>query len=643
MISTNQSETKTAPLIAKLRSAIVMVGLIIGQSGMVIAQQADPPPANPPQSGQPSSQQPLEKPNNSGNNVMPATIKPDPDKQRPITEVLPAISLPMSAPPIAPDYKAPRRPLPNIERVGVDPNNRLLLRLDEAILMALENNKDITAARIETRIAQFNLLSSQGIYDPRFATETFFERSNSPVSSLLGGGNGKVMQRTATGSLRLSGLTPKGGGNYQLDFTASRLSTDNQFVALTPQFPSALTLSYTQPLFRGRKIDDNRRNISIAKKNLDLTDAQFRQRVIETITNVERAYWDLAYALRNLNIQIDGVTLGLILLESSERLVAEGMLPASDLVSSQAQVTLFEQNVYLAQEAVTRAENSLKALVLPDRNSAVWSQVVIPTSPVALPPPEMALDPAIELALRNRPEVAQLAANVEINEINQQFFRDQTKPQLDLVGVYTATGLAGNVVAPTNNALSGGNAALINRLNELSRRAGLPNVVIPTNTASIPGFLTGNLNDSLGNLFGQRFTTARLGVRLSFPIRNRVAEANLGRVMVEKERLKNQREQTEQNVAVEVRNALQVMRSAQSRLAAAAASRAATEQQFNSEKNRFEAGLANVFFVLQRQAEVAVARGRELQAQIDLNKAIAEFNRIIGSTLQVYNVSVSSK
>jgi HAE1 family hydrophobic/amphiphilic exporter-1 len=319
------------------------------------------------------------------------------------------------------------------------------------------------------------------------------------------------------------------------------------------------------------------------------------------------------------------------------------MLAASDIVSAQAQVTLFEQNVYLAQEAVTRSENSLKALLLPDRNSAVWSQALIPSSPVTLPPPDMGLEPAIELALRNRPEVAQLAANVEINEINQQFFRDQTKPQIDLVGVYTATGLAGNLVAQTNNALSGSNAALFNRINQLSQLAGLPIIPLPTNNSTFPGFLVGNLSDSLGNLFGQRFTTARLGVRLSFPIRNRVAEANLGRALVEKDRLKNQREQTEQNVAVEVRNALQVMRSAQSRLTAAAASRAATEQQFNSEKNRFEAGFSNTFLVLQRQAEVAIARGRELQAQIDLNKAVAEFNRIIGNTLQVYNVSVSSK
>jgi outer membrane protein TolC len=623
MIIANLPKTKLAALITSLR-AVILACLIIGPAITVLAQQPDVAKQN-------------ATPDATQNATKSATDK------RPVTELLPAIPLPMSPPPIAPDYKAPQRALPNIERVGIDPNNRLLLRLDEAILMALENNKEITAARIETRIAQFNLLASQGIYDPRFATETFFERSNAPVSSLLGGGNGKVMQRTAAGSLRLNGLSPKAGGSYQLDFSAMRISTDNQFVALTPQFPSALTLSYTQPLFRGRKIDDNRRNLSIAKKNLDLTDAQFRQRVIETITNVERAYWDLAYALRNLDIQIDGVKLAIILLESNERLVAQGMLAASDIVSAQAQVTLFEQNVYLAQEAVTRSENSLKALLLPDRNSAVWSQALIPSSPVTLPPPDMGLEPAIELALRNRPEVAQLAANVEINEINQQFFRDQTKPQIDLVGVYTATGLAGNLVAQTNNALSGSNAALFNRINQLSQLAGLPIIPLPTNNSTFPGFLVGNLSDSLGNLFGQRFTTARLGVRLSFPIRNRVAEANLGRALVEKDRLKNQREQTEQNVAVEVRNALQVMRSAQSRLTAAAASRAATEQQFNSEKNRFEAGFSNTFLVLQRQAEVAIARGRELQAQIDLNKAVAEFNRIIGNTLQVYNVSVSSK
>ena len=122
-----------------------------------------------------------------------------------------------------------------------------------------------------------------------------------------GGANGAVTTSDYTGTLRLEGLTPKGGGNYRFDFSSIRSTTNNQFAALNPQYPAALTLTFTQPLLRGFRFDQPRRQIAIAKKNLSLTDAQFRQRTIETITNVQRAYWDLVFALRNLQIQRDAV------------------------------------------------------------------------------------------------------------------------------------------------------------------------------------------------------------------------------------------------------------------------------------------------------------------------------------------------
>src|SRR5207237_8720012 len=100
----------------------------------------------------------------------------------------------------------------------------------------------------------------------------------------------------------------------------------NQFAALNPQYPTALTFSYTQPRMRWLRFDQNRQSIEIAQKNLSLTDAQFRQRAIETITNVQRAYWDLVFALRNLQIQRDAVRDARTQLEHNKRLVAEGML-----------------------------------------------------------------------------------------------------------------------------------------------------------------------------------------------------------------------------------------------------------------------------------------------------------------------------
>ncbi len=172
------------------------------------------------------------------------------------------------------------------------------------------------------------------------------------------------------------------GGAYQLDFSSQRLTTNNHFVSLNPQFPSAATFTYTQPLWRGVRIDQNRRQIQIARKNLTLTDAQFRQQTIEVITRVVQAYWDLTFALRNLQVQIDAVRQARAQVKSNERQVNEGILALIDIVAAQTQVTTFEQNVYNAQEQVTRTENILKTLLLSDRSAALWSRALLPVTPI---------------------------------------------------------------------------------------------------------------------------------------------------------------------------------------------------------------------------------------------------------------------
>src|SRR5215216_2147384 len=193
----------------------------------------------------------------------------------------------LPVPSIAPDFKAPQKPLPELNRVGVDMNQQRPLSLREALAMALENNKDIEVARQNVRIAEFDLLGSQGAYDPRFTTQAFYERIESPISSFLAGGqNGSTIQSDYTGTARLEGQSPILGGNYRLDFSSVKLNTNNQFTALNPQYPTSLSVSYTQPLWRGLRFDNSRRQIEIARKNLSLSDAQFRQRAIDTITNV---------------------------------------------------------------------------------------------------------------------------------------------------------------------------------------------------------------------------------------------------------------------------------------------------------------------------------------------------------------------
>jgi HAE1 family hydrophobic/amphiphilic exporter-1 len=505
--------------------------------------------------------------------------------------------------------------MPSVERVGVDLTAQISLTLDQAIELALSNNNDIDASRNVAQISDYELTGARGIYDPLLTSENYFESLTNPTASAIGGAvNGAVTQKRFFSSGGVNGFTPFGGGQYSADFNGSRTTTSNTNSFLNPQFPTALTFAYVQPLLRNFRFDNNRRQIEIAKRNINLTDAQLRQRAIEVVAGVERAYWDLAFALREQQVQTETLIQAREQLESNKRLVAQGVLAPIELVAANAQILTFEQNVLTAQEAVTRTENTLKTLILPERTAIEWSRPIMPVSPTDLTPPAIGLEVALAEAMENRPEIDQLEVTADINRIDQRYFRDQTKPQVDLVGSYTAQGLAGSET---------------------------PAAFLPDGTSRVPPVLVGGLFTSLGNLAALRFPSYRIGVNISLPWGNRVAKANLGRVLVESDRIANTRAQTEQVIEAEVRNALQALRSTESRLEAAVAARIAAEELYASEERQFRGGTTTFYLVLQRQTDLTAARGREILARTNLNKAISDFQRAIGNTLTVNNVTVT--
>ena len=574
---------------------------------------------------------------------------PTPSPTPPLTpptsnsNLTPITGLPGDPQPNLSNLAIPNRPLPSAERVGVDQMNQMSLTLDEAVTLALQNNNDVDNSRIGVKIAEFNLRATLGVYDPTIVSESFYQRATTPTASTIGGAgsSGSVTQTSAVGNIGATGFSPRYGGLYQANFTTSRTTTNNQNATLNPQFPSNFTLTYTQPLWRGRKIDTNRRNIEIAKKNLSLTDAQFRQKVIDVVTQVEQGYWDLVFALRNLQVQNDAVKQAQIQLESNKRLVKQGVLAPIEIVAATAQITTFEQNVYTAQDTVTKAENTLKTLISKERTADIWSRPLTPVTPPELDVPKIPLENAVSDALKNRPELLQLQKTAEINEINTRYLRDQLKPQINFVGTYTSNGLAG-IANPVTRTSTTVDSNLLARVNQLSAFQGISPLVIPpvTTVTSPPANLVGGYFGSFSNLFQNNFPTYRAGISISFPFRNKVAEAQLGQNLAQESQIKNQRSQQELLIEADVRNTLQALRSAEAKLASANASRVAAEQLYESEQRQFRAGTTTVYLVFQRQTDLLNAQSRELQAQTDLNKAIANFQRATGNTLTVNNIIV---
>lgn len=530
-------------------------------------------------------------------------------------------------PPIAPNYRSDDRTLPDLGRVGVDMMDQRSLTLSDAIALALENNNDIEVTRKNVKIAEFDLRAARGVFQPRLTGQTFYERATTPNVSIFST-NQKTTVGSYVGNLGVTGYIPNFGTVLRADVNNQRQTSNNPISILSPQNNASIGFSLTQPLFKGRSFDQNRRTIEIAKRNLSLTDAQFRQRTIETIVNVQRAYWDLAFALRNLQVQRDGVKDAKDQYEHNKRLVAEGQLAPIDIVAAETQVANFEQAVYEALNTVNQAENALKNLISPNKAAKIWSESVTPTDPVDLTPPDTTLTEALNLALANRPELELNQVQRDINAIDRKFYSDLKKPQVDLVASYQSAGIGGdrnpNFSSPFGTSCNPDDPAYEACLARLAQQQ-----------ANL-GLLTGN---AYSGVFANRYPTFRVGVTVNLPLfGDRTAGAQYGRSLVEGEKIETQRAQLEQNIQIDVRNAIQTVRTAEAKLRAAAIARENSVKQYDSEQRKLDAGQTDVYKVLERQTALTSARSAELRAQTELNKAIADLQRATGNSLKANNV-----
>jgi HAE1 family hydrophobic/amphiphilic exporter-1 len=544
-----------------------------------------------------------------------------------------------------PPTTASGTPVPAITlppRVGVLPGAATPLTLDQAIQMALEHNNDVEVARLRLDIAAEDVKAAQGLWDPRLLPTFSYQSTTTPVtSSLSGGANGTVEETRTGGTMRFEGLSPWAGGRFTVDFSASKVESSNQFLRLNPTFPTAAVVSYTQPLLRGLRMDASRRQLQLSRRAADLTDLQLTQTVMDQLSAVEQAYWDLVYATRNLEVVTTALAQARAQVASNERQVTSGTLAPIDVVEAQTQVATFEQALATAQQALTESENRLKRLVLANRDATLWNAAIAPGDQDR-PVPGLPLDQAVTMALENRPELKEVDVALAQNAIDERYYGDQARPQADLVGTYTLAGLAGTTTSNSSPLRSSTDPAVLARLDALSALAGYdPVVITPSTTAPLPDFLSGGIGDSLANIGARRFPVAFVQLQIGLPIRNRTALAQVARTRINRRALVATRQQAEQSIQADVRNALQAVQSAEQRLQAAGSARRSASEQYESERRRFESGLSTVFLVLQRQTTLVTAQAREVRARADLNQAIAVFDRAVGATLTKHGVSLS--
>jgi len=239
--------------------------------------------------------------------------------------------------------------------------------------------------------------------------------------------------------------------------------------------------------------------------------------------------------------------------------------------------------------------------------------------------PDPTLIEATELALANRPELEINRTQRDINLLDQRLYRDQKKPQIDLIAGYSANGVGGNQNPNFNPTFP--TACTVNPTSPACRQQ-------QANLATLTG---SPFTDILAN----RYPTYRVGVNFNIPLfGDKTASAQLGRSQVEGERIVTQREQIEQAIEVDVRNAIQTIRVRSAQLRSAAIARENSERQYESEQRKLDEGQSDTFRVLERQTALAIARSNELRARTELNKAIAELERATGNTLKANDIDI---
>lgn len=532
----------------------------------------------------------------------------------------------------------------NYSRVGVQNDQTMPITLNEAIRKALQNNNDIEISKTDVRIAETTLRSLLGIYDPVFTVSPTYTRSQS---------TGSTPRNDFRVNANMTQNAPKGGATYQVFFNNNR--TESSFAqqqlssgtssSTSALYSSSLGFQFTQPLLRNFRIDNTRRGIKVQRKRLQQSDADFRRQTIETISQVQRAYWDLVFALRDQ--QNREVNLGFAR-ENLRVVVAKidaGALAPLARAEVNIEVANRESDLLLAAQNVSIAENTLKTLLLRDAASSEWAVSYVPTDQPVYSDEPVVLGEAVKDAMDNRPELRRLKLEKEINDIDLRYFRNQIKPQLDLVSSFSLNGLAqgtgtADAFVPQ---FTGNDEILRQRINFL-----LPSphpLFIPNPLIFVPGspaFQVGGFNRSMANMFRSDAPNFSIGVTFSFPLKNKTAKADLAGAQIQQERINAQTRSQEQTVLAEVRNAVQALETARQRVLTARRARENAQIQLEGERTLFDAGRSTTFLLFQRENALANAKNAEIRAETDFNKAIADLQRATSTTFQMNNIEVIS-
>lgn len=555
------------------------------------------------------------------------------------TALLPAV------PSVAPGFRAPAVAPSGARIIGVTAQPFVGIALQDAIAMALLSNPSLAISASNLRIARYNIVQVKGAYDVALHLEPQSSFSVNPPQNFLAAGPGEVgtytpgpfftsgpgnvIQHESGFQYGASGQT-ENGTTYQAGIGQSRTYNNTLFNAYNPYYLAQLNLAVGQPLLKNFGMNATKRQLKLAFINADADTAQTLIDASTTISHVETTYWDLVAAWRNVAIQEEALREAIAQQESNVRLARRGAAAPIDAVESETQVANFQTSVFQALETVSKLQNQLKSLITSRAGDPIWAANLVPSTSAGQLLGASDLSTIVAEAKAKRPEVRQaldrrLAAGVDV-----VFAKNQSLPQADVQAQYQSNGFAG-ILAPVPKFIEG-------YCTEPVANGGLGLSSCPTP----PPNTQGSMPWAYHSMWAGYFPTFNIALVVGYPVQGHVARGLRGLANEETTQARVLVQGVEERIGAEARNALQSYQSALSKLSSARQGRESAEAVYASELRKFHAGESTTFLVLQRQLELAQARGSELQAQTQLNESVVELERVDGTILSSNGVDVQT-
>jgi outer membrane protein len=477
------------------------------------------------------------------------------------------------------------------------------LTLQDAIKLTLENNLDLQIEKYNPEIADEQIAYQKGVFTPTFTSNFLHNGIKSPSSSDLTGATSLIdKEYDYNFGINYQSIY---GTNASLSFQNARSSTNSIFTTINPRFNSQLILQITQPLLRNFGKENVQYFVIQAKNNKDITDSNYKQKVIDIIYNTQQAYWNTAFAYANYEVQKTSLDLARKLLGDTQSRVDVGSLAPIEVLSAKAQVASLEQQLITAENLIRTNENILKTLIDSTDDPHALLYRIKPIDKPEYREVQLDLTTLVETAFKQRPDLQITETTIKSKELDERHYHNALLPSLNLSFGTGLTGLGGTQLIYSGD--------IFNRV--------------------LIGTIPGGYGDALSQMFGGTYNNWSIGFQLNFPIFRAQEKANYRSSQLQKDQAVLQKKRLRQLITLQIENSMKDIELNAKTIDAAKVTTALQEEKLRAEEKKLAVGLSTNYFVLQYQNDLATAKSNELSAIVNYNKSLAQLEHAISAPL----------